>query len=986
MSKRRDIYLRAHTAKHIEKPRVKRGGGDVSVPTWPERILIFDTETRTGVHQDLMFGVYRICKLVGDLFVCESEGIVYSEGITNAELTQIGTFVLNTFADADVKQFPPRVRLQIHRSFPEFMAKVFWPAVRKGWMIAGYHLVFDISRISRRWRISRKGGFGLILSEQLDYKSRTWKPHPYRPDINCDAKDARTTFITRGIPRFRKDEWPNPGRFLDVGTLLFSLFDKRMSLDQWCAEFQRKGYDIDRKLEHQPSGKVTQSELRYCRQDVKVTHQLLNAAKQEFDSHQLPSLLPDKAYSPASLAKAYMREMNIIKPLEKFKVPDEILGIAMQAYFGGRAEVHIRRTRVPVMRLDFVSQYCTVNTLLRNWEVLTAASVEFPNATKEVRRLLDSIACKPDKCFDRESWPDFRFYALVQPDQDIFPVRAAYKDREPDKLNIGLNYLTSEEPIWLAGPDIIASILLNNGKVPHILKAICVLPVGKQAGLRPVHLLGKIHIDPNVDDFYKHVVEQKEANKPDPTLKKGLKCIGNAGAYGPLVELNELKETADVKLNVYSGEHYHQQSIREREVPGPFYFPPLASLITAGGRLLLALAEKCVTDAGGTYLFCDTDSLCVVADEKGGFSLGGACPDLGYVEGADMREFAPVPCLSRNTVIKISERFTALNPYSSGGTILKVEDVNYMDGDPRKPFRDLYGYAISAKRYCLFEGKHVRKIVDSKAHGIGYLMNPIQGKRDKDEDQFADAFWQCVLQNEGISLKRGEPDWLDHPAMMRIPVSSPAVLGRLKDFCKPYDFVLAPVVREGDFNLDEEANKPILVTRFEKASGEWVTATYFNVRTGEPCRITAGEPTGKDVIAVRSYRSVLNAYVNNPESKFNGPDGRQCCSWTRGVLRRMDIVAGEHRYCGKEFKRKLEQGPVDHEPEFKCKVYENGRVVAGTETLRLLASFSERQIREATGVRRDTIRAMRHGKGVKRSTYDKVINFLRENEHPAEQA
>ena len=118
-------------------------------------------------------------------------------------------------------------------------------------------------------------------------------------------------------------------------------------------------------------------------------------------------------------------------------------------------------------------------------------------------------------------------------------------------------------------------------------------------------------------------VEQKEANKSDATLKKGLKCIGNAGAYGPLVELNEQKENEDIPLDVYSGEHYHQQTIREPEVPGAFYFPPLASLITAGGRLLLALAEKCVTDAGGTYLFCDTDSLCVVANENGGFSRGG---------------------------------------------------------------------------------------------------------------------------------------------------------------------------------------------------------------------------------------------------------------------------------------------------------------------------------------------------------------------------
>ena len=101
------------------------------------------------------------------------------------------------------------------------------------------------------------------------------------------------------------------------------------------------------------------------------------------------------------------------------------------------------------------------------------------------------------------------------------------------------------------------------------------------------------------------------------------------------------------------------------------------------------------------------------------------------------------------------------------------------------------------------------------------------------------------------------------------------------------------------------------------------------------------------------------------------------------MLQRTHIVAGEHRYCGKEFKRKLEQGPVDHDVEFKCKVYENGRVVAGPETLRQLANFSERQIREGTGIRRDTIRLIRHGRSVKRSTYEKVINFLRQNTDPA---
>ena len=56
------------------------------------------------------------------------EGIVYSEDLTKEELNQIGTFVLGALSEVEVKQFPPQVRLQVHRSFPEFMLKVFWPA------------------------------------------------------------------------------------------------------------------------------------------------------------------------------------------------------------------------------------------------------------------------------------------------------------------------------------------------------------------------------------------------------------------------------------------------------------------------------------------------------------------------------------------------------------------------------------------------------------------------------------------------------------------------------------------------------------------------------------------------------------------------------------------------------------------------------------------------------------------------------------------
>jgi hypothetical protein len=546
--------------------------------------------------------------------------------------------------------------------------------------------------------------------------------------------------------------------------LLFSLFDEHKSLDGWCKQFGIEGKLKKRKDGnpgiYDPTGRVSEDELEYC-QDVRSTHNLLNGAKRQFDLHPLPTLLPDKSYSPASIAKAYLREMKINPPVDKFKPSNEVLGIAMQGYFGGRAECHIRRTQVPVMRLDFVSQYPTVNTLLNNWEILTAESVSFLVATDEVQKRLNNVTL--DACFDPKLWRDFRFFALIKPNRDIFPVRAAYHDRELDRLNIGVNFLTRTQRLWVAGPDIVAAIIQSNGKVPKIERAIKIVAHGKQAGLEPVNLRSFIRVNPNKDDFFKHIIEQRKAHESDKELKHALKIIANSGAYGLFVQLDERIEQKQVRLDVYSGQHYHAQPVRDLETPGPWYFPPLAALITSGGRLLLAMAEKCVTDEGGTWLFCDTDSIAVVASKESG-KVRGAFPeehdDLAIKNGlVDKREFAPVPVLAHDTVRRISERFASLNPYKFGGTILKVEDVNHEDEDSRKPLRVVQGYAISAKRYCLFTGtRGTVNIVDAKAHGIGYLMPPKMRNSKNDEDDWIEEFWEGVLQNEGISFSGFSPE------------------------------------------------------------------------------------------------------------------------------------------------------------------------------------------------------------------------------------
>jgi hypothetical protein len=969
MSEHLDVFLRSHTVKIREStsPPTTRKVAKDKTDKWTEHVLVFDTETRTTVDQTLMFVIWRLCKLVDGQYLCEREGIAYVDHLEKIELDAIKTFIEDILPDVEIKSFPPKMKLEVHQSLPAFMNKVFWPAVRQGSLIVGFNLPFDLSRISRGWRRSRKRGFSFIMGHRFWRRTQCWIPDPYRPEIRIEAKDAKTSFISRGKTKLPK-QWPRPGRFLDLGALLFSLFDKHLSLNNWCEHFKIEG-----KLDHTPSGRISQEELAYCRQDVKATQNLLNAAKREFDRHPLTSLRPDKSYSPASIAKAYLREMNIIPPKDKFQVTDDVLGIAMQGFSAGRAECHIRRTKVPVMRLDFLSQYPTTNTLMRNWDVLTAESVTFDEATEDIRKLLHRI--NRNACSNPKLWPEFRFFALVKPDRDIFPVRAAYDPRNPAKLNIGVNLLTSAKPIWFAGPDVVSSILLT-GKVPHIVRAIRLSPHGKQKGMRPVNLLGRVRIDPNENDFFKNIIEQRKANESDKVLKHALKIIANSGSYGLFAELNEQHEYPPVKLAVFSGGHRHVQAARDIETPGAWYFPPLASLITSGGRLLLAMAEASVTEAGGTYLMADTDSLCVVASKRGGRVCGAIPTEVDDEIGTDKQEFANIPTLSHAQVKQISEQFSSLNPYNFPGTILKIEDINYVDSDPRKPFRTLFGFAISAKRYDLFE--HVRGsliIRDAKGHGLGYLMAP--KVQNTDEDDWIKEAWGYVLQIEGIKVYGAEPKWMNCPAMMRIPVSSPAVLGRLKGFVKPFDFVLSPIVNDGWFCSDEDSEKPTLVTRFTKNTDEWISAQYFNVRNGEKCRITLRDIKKANIVPVRSYGQILTQYLHNPESKFLGPSGKPCTPWTRGVLQRAHIIAREQHYCGKEMRRKLEQGPIDHEVDYKCKVYSSGKVSADSEIIRKLAGLSEREIARGTGLHRKVIRTIRHGGQVRTSTFKRVLAYLR---------
>ena len=99
-----------------------------------------------------------------------------------------------------------------------------------------------------------------------------------------------------------------------------------------------------------------------------------------------------KIFSEAGLGKAYFKEMGIKSWMElQPDFPDELIGILMSSYYGGRSEIHHRREIVQVLYCDFLSMYPTVCTLMGLWRYVTAQGIDWSESTDEIQTLLGNI-------------------------------------------------------------------------------------------------------------------------------------------------------------------------------------------------------------------------------------------------------------------------------------------------------------------------------------------------------------------------------------------------------------------------------------------------------------------------------------------------------------------------------------------------------------------------------------------------------------------
>lgn len=655
-----------------------------------DRFLIFDSETRITPDQTLTFGCWRYCvKTDSGEFNCVDEGLFYADDLPTRDPVGFTCLVdyaaIRNAARGDGRPRPLRLL-----SRAEFVEKVFYQAAYKGRAtVVGFNLPFDLSRIAvrvYRRRVKYGGGFSLSFWQHKGEHSR------YRPLVNVRHMTRHFSFIgfsrrkgvdtvdliPDGSPDAEPDEeYAFPGYFLDLRTLGFALTNVGYDLARAAYAFGARPKSVV-----DGHGVITPDYIDYCRNDVAVTAELAEKMLARYAAHPI-ELAPTKAFSPASIAKAYLRAMGVTPVLRRQRgFPQDILGAAMTAFYGGRTECRLRRVAVPVEVVDFTSMYPTVDCLLGIWELLTAQHIEVIDVTTEVQRLLDRVTV--EDCLHPGTWKQLVGFGWITPDDDALPVRGDYFDN--GTYTIGIQHYSSPLEQAYALPDLLASKLLA-GKPPTLRRAVrLVASGGLLPGLRSVRLGGQIEVDPYRDDFFREVIRQRLPYKrrakshdemcgcDDCVMSGFLKVLANSGAYGIFAELNPkaLPARKTERHPLWTSDPDPVTvPVAKPEAPGEYCFPPTAACITAAARLMLAILERLVTDAGGVWAFCDTDSMAILAAEH-----AGSCPN----SGASIFDYA--------TVASIRDRFRALNPYGTGDSILDLQTRQYC-------------FAISAKRYRL---------------------------------------------------------------------------------------------------------------------------------------------------------------------------------------------------------------------------------------------------------------------------------------------
>jgi hypothetical protein len=400
------------------------------------------------------------------------------------------------------------------------------------------------------------------------------------------------------------------------------------------------------------------------------------------------------------------------------------------------------------------------------------------------------------------------------------------------------------------------------------------------------------------------------------------------------------------------------------------------------------MLERLVTDAGGVYAFCDTDSMAIVARKA------------GRTVHCDTATSKVVRALTHDEVRAILARFDGLVPYDPNlvPTFWKFEHAS-MD-------RPLFCYAISAKRYALYRKREGRPdliavsdrpeqagfddidwdasaddgLADWSEHGLGMYLDP-----STPEDPRRDArgrrlwikrAWEWVLAGDPtVPL----PDGSDRLALTRFGLSSP----KIAEWFRGYDDAVEPGdrMRPGTFGLIAH---PIGMTA-ALAEGALPTATYhsdpdvwpilpwYDRSTGEAVTLTTIDPGAHPdrfaaeleagVVRVLTLGDVISRYSRKVEHKSRASDGDEITGETAGLLQRRPVESAAvlSDLTGKEGNKIVERlsGEVTNPEEYRTEYGERADRWS-LLVVPVLREMGAANVAELTGISRRAVeRALR---------------------------
>lgn len=332
-----------------------------------------------------------------------------------------------------------------------------------------------------------------------------------------------------------------------------------------------------------------------------------------------------------------------------------------------------------------------------------------------------------------------------------------------------------------------------------------------------------------------------------------------------------------------------QTETEKTETRGERSNPILATLITSGSRLILAIVESLLFQHNKTYAFCDTDSMAVPSD----------------------------------MVNIIQDYFQKLNPYIFDKPLFKMEKENYENGK----LQDLWFYGISSKRYVLYNVTNYKIIIRKhSSHGLGHITNPFCIDIDWEKE-----FWNDILD---YHYKKKSIDDINEKysklyAVSQMSVSTPFLYNRFKSLNKgkEYDGKVKP------FNfchvgIGVRSARPLCA--YKKNPQESVFDQFIDYKSG---KIMSGLQYWKDL------SDIFWDYLNHRESKFDGD---------LGVLQRKHLVVSGVEIIGKE-SNELEESEVfglDDESylKYEHQVIDTNKILQITIKKAKEHGFSENQI------------------------------------------